>query len=199
MDAYAQPSDEKILFARIAEGDEAAFRKLFQVYMPTVYPMIVQVTKSGPAAEDIIQETFLRLWVHRDKLKEIRNPRAWILRIAYFQAFTFLRDQSIHTRAVANLSSEGSNPIDTEQLMAFKHTEALVKQAVDKLPGQQNKVYRLSREGGLKTTEIAREMGLSEQSVKNTLVRALKFIREYLEKAGYALLAFILVLIGTKP
>ncbi len=199
MDAYAQPSDEKILFARIAEGDEAAFRKLFQGYMPAVYPMIVQVTKSGPAAEDIIQETFLRLWVHRDRLKEIRNPRAWILRIAYFQAFTFLRDQTIHSKAVANLSTDETNHADTEQFMAFKHTEALVKQAVDKLPGQQNRAYRLSREGGLKTAEIAREMGLSEQSVKNTLVRALKFIREYLEKAGYALLLFFLLLIGTKP
>lgn len=194
MDAYAQPSDEKILFARIAEGDEAAFRKLFHDYMPVVYPMIVQVTKSGPVAEDIIQETFLRLWIHRDRLKEIRNPRAWILRIAYFQAFTFLRDQSIHSKAVANLSTEETNPADTEQFMAFKHTEELVKQAVDKLPGQQNKAYRLSREGGLKTAEIAREMGLSEQSVKNTLVRALKFIREYLEKAGYALLLVFLAI-----
>jgi len=194
VDAYAQPSDEKILFARIAEGDEAAFRKLFHDYMPVVYPMIVQVTKSGAVAEDIIQETFLRLWIHRDRLKEIRNPRAWILRIAYFQAFTFLRDQSIHSKAVANLSTEETNPADTEQFMAFKHTEELVKQAVDKLPGQQNKAYRLSREGGLKTAEIAREMGLSEQSVKNTLVRALKFIREYLEKAGYALLLVFLAI-----
>lgn len=199
MDARSLPTDEKILFARIAEGDEAAFRKLFHDYMPVIFPMIVQVTKSAPVAEDIIQETFLRLWVHRDRLKDINHPRAWILRIAYFQAFTFLRDQSIHIKAIANVQAEELNPSDTEMQMAFKSTEALVKKAVDQLPGQQNKVYRLSREGGLKTAEIAREMGLSEQSVKNTLVRALKFIREYLEKAGYALLLFFLMLIGTKP
>ncbi|AXY73206.1 sigma-70 family RNA polymerase sigma factor [Paraflavitalea soli] len=199
MDARSQQTDEKILFARIAEGDETAFRKLFQDYMPVIFPMILQVTKSGPVAEDIIQETFLRLWVHRDRLKDINNPRAWILRIAYFQAFTYLRDQSIHSRAVANVPAEETNPADTEMQMAFKSTEALVKKAVDQLPGQQNKVYRLSREGGLKTSEIASQMGLSEQSVKNTLVRALKFIREYLEKAGYALLLFFLLLIGTKP
>lgn len=199
MDARFQQTDEKILFARIAEGDETAFRKLFQDYMPVIFPMILQVTKSGPVAEDIIQETFLRLWVHRDRLKDINNPRAWILRIAYFQSFTYLRDQSIHSRAVANVSTEETNPADTEMQMAFKSTEALVKKAVDQLPGQQNKVYRLSREGGLKTAEIASQMGLSEQSVKNTLVRALKFIREYLEKAGYALLLFFLLLIGTKP
>lgn len=194
MDARSQPMDDKLLFARIADGDEAAFRQLFAQYTPVVYPLIVQVTKSGPVAEDILQETFLRLWVHRDKLKEIRNPRAWILRIAYFRSFTYLRDQSIHIKAITALSAVETNPADAELLMAFKSTETLIRKAVDQLPRQQKQVYRLSRESGLKTGDIAREMGLSEQSVKNTLVRALKFIRDYLEKAGYALLVLFLLI-----
>ncbi|MDF2187935.1 sigma-70 family RNA polymerase sigma factor [Paraflavitalea sp. CAU 1676] len=186
--------DEKLLFGQIADGDEAAFRKLFQAYMPMVFPMIAQVTKSGPAAEDIIQETFLRLWVHRDKLKEIQQPRAWILRIAYFQAFTYLRDQSIHSKAIDKLATvDEVNQADTDLQMMFRHTEALVRRAVDELPKQQKQAYRLSRESGYKTAEIARAMNLSEQSVKNTLVRALKFIRDYLEKAGYALLVLFLM------
>ncbi len=188
MDARTQLPDEKWLFTQIAEGDESAFRKVFHFYMPSFYPMIVQVTKSGSVAEDIIQETFLRLWIHRDKLKEIRNPRAWLLRIAYLQAFTYLRDQTIHVKAIARLAATETNTDDTELFMAFKNTEALIKKAVDELPKQQKTVYRLSRESGYKTDQIAREMGLSEQSVKNTLVRALKYIREYLEKAGHTLL-----------
>lgn len=190
--------NEKLLFAQIAAGDEVAFRQLFQAYLPSIYPMIAQVTKSGPVAEDIIQETFLRLWMHRDRLLDIQHPRAWILRIAYFQAFTWLRDQSIHQKAIARLANAGEDA-DTEQLLAFRQTEAVIRQAVAQLPGQQKKAYSLSRDGGLKTAEIAREMGLSEQSVKNTLVRALKFIREYLEKAGIVTLVFFLTLIGTKP
>lgn len=194
MDARAQLPDEHLLFTQIAEGNEAAFRKVFHFYMPSFYAMIAQVTKSGPVAEDIIQETFLRLWMNRDKLKEIRNPRAWVLRIAYLQAFTFLRDQSIHHKAVARLTAEETNPADTELLMAFKNTEALIRKAVEELPPQQKKVYRFSRENGYKTAEIARTMGLSEQSVKNTLVRALKFIREYLDKAGHALFLLFLMI-----
>lgn len=192
MDAHAQPTNEKLLFARIAEGDEAAFRALFQQYMPRIYPLILQVTKSGPVAEDILQETFLRLWMHRDQLTAIQNPRAWILRIAYFRSFTYLRDQSIHTKALNQLPTPGINPNDTEGQMAFKQAEAVIRQAVRDLPRQQQRAYRLSRENGLKTGEIAQEMGLSEQSVKNTLVRALKYIREALEKAGYALLVLFL-------
>ncbi|MBO9634679.1 MAG: sigma-70 family RNA polymerase sigma factor [Chitinophagaceae bacterium] len=156
--------------------------------MPSFFSMIVQVTKSGAIAEDIIQETFLRLWIHRDQLPEIRNPRAWLLRIAYLQAFTYLRDQTIHLKAVARLAAAEPNAEDTELLMAFRDTSATIKKAVEELPKQQKTVYRLSREKGYKTGEIAKEMGLSEQSVKNTLVRALRFIRDYLEKAGHALL-----------
>lgn len=186
--------DEKMLFSQIAEGDEAAFRKLFQAYMPMVFPMVAQVTKSAPVAEDIVQETFLRLWVHRDKLKEIQQPRAWILRIAYFQAFSYLRDQSIHHKALDKLAATDElNLADTDLQLMFRHTEALVKRAVDQLPKQQKQAYRLSRESGFKTAEIARAMNLSEQSVKNTLVRALKFIRDYLEKSGYALLVLFLL------
>lgn len=188
MDARPHLPDEKLLFTQIAGGDEDAFRKVFHFYMPSFFSMIVQVTKSGAIAEDIIQETFLRLWIHRDQLPEIRNPRAWLLRIAYLQAFTYLRDQTIHLKAVARLAAAGTNTDDTELLMAFRDTSAIIKKAVEELPKQQKTVYRLSREKGYKTGEIAKEMGLSEQSVKNTLVRALRFIREYLEKAGHALL-----------
>lgn len=193
MDDRPHLPEEKLLFARIARGDEDAFRKAFHFYMPGFFQMIVQVTKSGPIAEDIIQETFLRLWIHRDKLPEIRNPRAWLLRIAYLQAFTYLRDQNIHLKAVARLAAAETNTDDTEQVMLFRDTAALIRKAVDELPKQQKTAYRLSREQGLKTDQIASEMGLSEQSVKNTLVRALKFIRDYLERAGHALgLLFLL-------
>lgn len=188
MDARPHLSDEKLLFTRIAGGDEEAFRKVFHFYMPSFFSMIVQVTKSASVTEDIIQETFLRLWIHRDQLPEIRNPRSWLLRIAYLQAFTYLRDQTIHLKAVARIAATETNTDDTELLMAFRDTSAVIKKAVEELPKQQKTVYRLSREKGYKTAQIATEMGLSEQSVKNTLVRALKFIRDYLEKAGHTLL-----------
>jgi RNA polymerase sigma-70 factor (family 1) len=188
VDARPHLPEEKLLFARIAGGDEDAFRKVFHFYMPSFFPMIVQVTKSGSIAEDIIQETFLRLWIHRDKLPEIRNPRAWLLRIAYLQAFTYLRDQNIHYKAVARIAAAELNTDETELSVSFRETSALIKKAVEELPKQQKIVYRLSREKGYKTARISSEMGLSEQSVKNTLVRALKFIRNYLEKAGHTLL-----------
>ena len=186
---------EKELFISIAEGNEAAFRELFHLYMPQLYPMILKVTKVENAAEDILQETFLKLWISRDKLAEIENPRAWILRIAYFQAFTFLRKKAIHQKAVDRLSDKAQLDLlrsDTEETIAFSSLQTLVRQAVASLPRQPKKIYQLSREEGLKIPEIAEQLNLSEQTVKNTLSRSLKLIREYVIRAGHVLITIAL-------
>ena len=186
---------EKELFISIAEGNEAAFRELFHLYMPQLYPMILKVTKVENAAEDILQETFLKLWISRDKLAEIENPRAWILRIAYFQAFTFLRKKAIHQKAVDRLSDKAQLDLlrsDTEETIAFSSLQTLVRQAVASLPGQRKKIYQISREEGLKIPEIAEQLNLSEQTVKNTLSRSLKLIREYVIRAGHVLITIAL-------
>ncbi len=72
--------------------------------------------------------------------------------------------------------------------MSFRDTSALIKKQWKNCLNSKKLFSRLSREMGYKTARISIEMGLSEQSVKNTLVRALKFIRNYLEKAGHTLL-----------
>lgn len=190
-------SIEKQLFDLIAEGDETAFRDLFNLYTPQLYPMILKVTKVENVAEDILQETFLKLWISRDKLREIENPRAWILRIAYFQAFTFLSKKAIHQKAVGKLEDKArlqSQRNDIEETMAFSSLQAVVRKAVSNLPGQTKKIYQLSREQDLKIPEIAKQLNLSEQTVKNTLSRALKFIREYVQRAGHVLFFIALFL-----
>jgi RNA polymerase sigma-70 factor (family 1) len=189
---------EKLLFRSIAEHDETAFRQLFHLYYQQLYPLILKVTRAQNVTEDILQETFLKLWISRDRLPEIENPRAWIMRIAYFQAFTFLRKKATHQKAVDKLSGRADTErlrSDVEEAVSFRNLQALVRRAVQQLPPQQKKVYLLSREQGLKTREIAVKMNLSEQSVKNTLVRALKFVREEVEKGGHIIFLLSAMLI----
>lgn len=191
--------NEKELLLQIADGDEDAFRKLFQAYASLLYPMMIKVVKIPAVAEDIIQETFLRIWLSRDQLPGIDQPRSWILRIAYYRAFSFLRSKAIQQKAMTILSNNNTTSLaknETEDAVTFKTIETLLKEAISKLPAQQKRVYQLSRELGLKNDAIAGEMSLSVQTVKNTLGRALKFIREYMDTSGLLILA-ILVKIST--
>ena len=194
----SQPYPDKELLMMIADGDETAFRQLFTSYLPKLYPLIFKIVKQESVAEDIFQETFLRLWIYRHKLPEIENPRAWIFRIAYHQAFTWLRKDSMRqktTQAFGESAATAVNAQETEQVLSFRKLENLVKEAIRRMPAQQQRVYLLSRERGLKTDEIAREMNLSVQSVKNTMVRALKTIEGHLNSAGVNP-RLILILLG---
>lgn len=180
---------EKELCLLVSEGDEAAFRELFHQYMPSLHPAILKMVKIENVTNDIIQDTFLKVWINRDKLPDIEYPRLWVLRIAYYQALNFLRNKTIHQKALGKIAAKADTVHDThetEDRVAFNNVSNCIKQAVYKLPEQQKKVYQLSRENGYKIAEIAQTLQLSEQTVKNTLGRSLKFIREYLEKAGYS-------------
>jgi RNA polymerase sigma-70 factor (ECF subfamily) len=176
--SQAKSSDEQ-LFLRIADHDESAFRDLFRAYAPEISPVIASITGNPSVVLDIVQEVFLRIWLHRHELPGIQTPRAWIFRIAYYQSFNWLRQQKRREKHLSALSPiEPHNPLMAE--LSFQETKRLVFAAVAQLPPQTRKIYTLSREAGMKTIEIAESLQVSPQTVKNTLSRALASIRTYL-------------------
>ena len=179
---------ETALFHQIAMGDEAAFEALFHLYVPEIKPVIAHVIQVEGPEKDIIQEIFLSIWLNREKLPSITIPRNWIFKMVYFRCYSWLQKQGVRNRAkqlIIQESSEQSNL--TEENITFSETSLLVTQAVRSLPPQAQKIYLLSREQGLKIAEIAEQLQLSQQTIKNSLVRSLKSIREYLTSRGVIL------------
>ncbi|MDQ0107431.1 RNA polymerase sigma-70 factor (ECF subfamily) [Chitinophaga terrae (ex Kim and Jung 2007)] len=190
----ADSLDNKQLFQLISEGDESAFRQLFHIYAPQFRAVALHITKTASVTEDILQETFLRLWISRDKLREIEQPRSWMLRIVFHQCFSYLRKQAIHNKAVAILAP--AEPVfSPEEDIAYDFMRAQVTLAVQQLPPQAKRIYLLSREQGLKIPEIAAQLSLSPNTVKNSLVRSLQAIRKHLEHSGILFPAFIIWLL----
>lgn len=180
---YITSDNEKALFASIAEGDEAAFRELFHLYTPLLRPLIFKLTKTEHLIEDILQDVFFKIWLQRDVLPQISNPRSWILKITFHDCFGHLRKAAVRQRNNGPVPEE-SVP---EGILEFRETSRLVEEAIALLPPQARRIYLLSRQEGLKLAEIAEKTGLSLQTVKNTLSRALRSIREYLENKGVSL------------
>ncbi|GEP96111.1 RNA polymerase sigma factor [Chitinophaga cymbidii] len=176
---YTTSDIERALFLQVAEGDEAAFRELFHIYTPLLRPLIYKLTKTEHVIEDILQEVFFSIWMSRAQLPAIENPRSWILKIAFHDCFGYLRKA-----AVRNRQGPAATEVFEDTKLEFRETARLVQEAVAQLPPQARKVYLLSRQEGMKLTEIAEELQLSLQTVKNTLSRALKSIRGYLASRG---------------
>jgi len=182
-----------MLFRRLADGDEEAFRQLFHHYNRLLQPFAVKLTRSTQAAEEVLQEVFLKIWAHRSKLAELDNPKAYIIRIVSNESINYLRllvkDHRLF-EAMKQLPAAGySSP---EQTLAYRETERLIQEAVDQLPAGCQQIYRLSRDENKRIPEIASSLNLSDSTVKNQLVKALKIIRLHIARATPLLLACLL-------
>lgn len=188
---------DKELFLKVADGDEAAFETLFHRFVPQIQPVLLGMVHSKAVAEDLIQDIFLNIWINRYKLPEIESPSNWIFKIVYNRTYTWLEQQAVRQKAHQNiLSTQPSelNSIHTEQSVSFAETARLVQQAIQTLPPKTKQIYIMSREAGLKNPDIAEALGVSVNTVKNTLVKAGKIIKEYLEKQGIHLLSALLAI-----
>jgi RNA polymerase sigma-70 factor (ECF subfamily) len=185
--------NEKLLFYQVATGDEQAFAILFDVFMPRLYPFIIKFTRSEIAAQEIIQETFIRVWLNRDKLSEIDNPGGWLYKVASNECYGYARKRALNNKLFNALTPETDPATVTQEALELKELKALIHEAVNKLPAQRKKIYLMSRNQGQRIPEIATELGLSPNTVKNALVSSLKFIREYLAKNEIILLILMLM------
>ncbi|RZS71062.1 RNA polymerase sigma factor [Pseudobacter ginsenosidimutans] len=182
MNTYDLHSDKE-LFSQIAEGDESAFATVFHKYNIQLFPGVLKVLKSQAEAEEIVQNTFLKLWLNRLQLPEIENPGAWLFRIASNLALNALRDKATYrhyTAAAGNSSPEGEP--DALNEISTKELKSIIAEAVELMPTARQEVFRLSRYEGLSRQEIAQKLGIAESTVKNQLTSSLKFIQEFIGK-----------------
>lgn len=183
-------NDEKNLLQQIAQGDEAAFSTLFYAYLDILQTFIMKLTRSATDTEEVVQETFMRLWMGRDKLAEVRSLHAWIYTIAANECYKFLKKRSSREQGLApigNLGEADGGDDAVVEGLDLKEVHQLVIEAVSRLPAQRRRIYQMSRDEGMKIPEIAERLRISPNTVKNTLVTSLGFIRRYLAERGHEL------------
>lgn len=182
---------EKQLLRLIAEGNEHAFRLLFDRYNKRLFIFAEQMLKSSADAEEIIQECFTKLWVNRDHLPEIEDAGSYLYRMVRNRTLDHFRKIAREQRLIDQVWANLSRP-DTslEEELRRKEFQELIEDAVSQLPGQKQTIYRLSREKELTHDQIASITGLSKSRINNILVEALKYIRAKLEQNSGGLAVF---------
>lgn len=185
-------NNERLFLSRTAEGDEQAFFHIYSFYAPRLRAYILKMSRSEHDTEEIIQESFIRVWLSRDKLTGIDNFPAWLNTIAARLCFNYL--QKKNNRARLNLEMEMPGvPNTPEQEMQISELKKDVQKAIHSLPATRRKIYSMSREQGLKPAAIAAELNMPVGTVKNHLTAASKAIRDYLAAAGHDALLVILI------
>ncbi len=90
--AYDKLSDEKLLL-RVAQGDKEAFQRLYQNTDKTIYGFILSILRNPQDAEEIMQETYLKIWTSAAGYKSQGKPLAWMFTIARNLCYMKFRDQ----------------------------------------------------------------------------------------------------------
>lgn len=172
---------------------EEAFKKLYDEYKNRLYGYVFKITHSAHAAEEITQELFIKLWIERERLPPIENIEHYIFVMAKNRTLNFIRKEANNAKALSELKRTmppAANNV--EELMIREDYGEMVEEALNQLSPQRSLVFRLSRYHGLKLDEIAYQLDLSRNTVKNHLVAALHYIRSYLTKHGVTLLWILL-------
>ncbi len=161
---------------KIRKSDRLAFRQLFDFFQDSLYRYIFYKIRDEDAAEDILQDVFIKVWEHRKELKE-DGLQSYLFTIANNLSLNHLRHGKIilkHEDFVRNTTknSISNTPMEKEELMMY------ISLAVDKLSEKTKNVFLMSRNQQMSYKEIAKELGISISTVESHMVKALRTIRE---------------------
>ena len=189
----ASSPDEQQLLARVRDGDEAAFKQLFDRYRDRLYFFTLKLTGSEEAAKDILQDTFLRIWLRRDRMGEVEQFSAYVFRMARNNVLTGMKRKALETAILHDQANGEAHTLPAETL-EYKFVRDEINKAIHALPEQQQRVFILRREEGRRIKEIAQMLGLSEVTVKRHLSLAQQTLREHLEQhfPGHATVLLII-------
>ncbi len=168
---------------------------MFDRYHPRLFHFIVNLVKSREVAEELVMDVFLKLWLSRDMISTIDNFDGFLFKIAYNKSIDFFRaaakDKTVADIIWERMEIPAQSYADAPLLM--QEYENKLREAIDLLPPKRRKVFDMSREEGLSHGEIAETLGISKNTVANTIVEAKQFIKSYLEK-HYGLAGLVVLL-----
>ncbi len=178
----------KLYAVQLSQGAEAAFRSLFDEYKDFIYSFALRFCRNEFIARDTVQEVFIKLWQQREALADISNITGYIQRITRNHVVDLLR-KSVREERSRNMLAQTteSEYNNIEEIMVKKELEQLVREAVEHLPLQQQRVYQLSRHEGLKHEAIAQQLSISKETVKKHMMAALSNIQQYIQSSNKAI------------
>lgn len=178
--------------AKLARGgDRAAFAELVELYKEKIYHLAYRMLQNRHEAEEIVQETFLRVYTNLDRYDEEQKFSTWIYRIGTNLCIDRLRKRKVNYSLDAEMGDgEGTDWYSTlpsreetpDQQVLLSETQSQIRQSIETLPEKYRAVVILRYLQDLSLQEISEVLSMPVTTIKTRLHRGREFLRKKLEQ-----------------
>ncbi|PUV25024.1 MULTISPECIES: RNA polymerase sigma factor [Sphingobacterium] len=174
---------ETITLQKLKNGDLNSFNEIYFQYSPKIYIRLIRLVKDQSVAEEILQDVFTKIWLHRERIDPTKGFVSFLNHISDNLAMDFFRkvqrDKALQLEIWASAIELYYH---TEEKLFFKDKQQMLTKAIDSLSPKRKEILMLNKFEDKSYKEIADLMGISVSTVSNQLVSALKDIKEYIQK-----------------
>lgn len=177
-----------VTYGDIKKGDTKAFEALFQEFYPSMCIVATRFIADQTAAEDIVQEAFIKLWEKREAYQDIPSLKTFLYVSVKNLCFNYIRDRKV-TVAYTSPEVESQEAI-FKDLLIEEEAYRIIEDAVNALPPQSARIVKMYLDGK-QNKEISEILDISVNSVKTLKYNALNSLRTILKDYFYVLLLFL--------
>jgi RNA polymerase sigma-70 factor (family 1) len=177
-----ETAKETEILKDIAAGSSKAFRALYSQWEPTLSSFIYQVTRSKVITAEIVQDVFLKIWMTRESLVDVKDFKAYLFVISKNRAINALKKSLADLERMKKYASEvpfNEQPEDEDNDSQLHFS--LIDEAIDQLSPRQKEIFLLHRHERYSYREISEQLGIGKESVKTHLSLAIKSIKNHIE------------------
>ncbi len=183
MPATPQVSDQELALL-VSRDDTRAYEILFQRHWKSIFGVARDLLKSEDLAEEAVQEVFLKVWAGRSELPMVRSFENWLFIVARNHIYNTLRRKVRERGFMSRLAGTfGLSSTGPEELLQRKDSARILDDLIRQLPPQQQVVLRMAHQADMDYAHIGELMGISRNTVRNHLTRAIQTLRFQLKKA----------------
>ncbi|MBL7752790.1 MAG: RNA polymerase sigma-70 factor [Chitinophagaceae bacterium] len=179
--------EEFKLLTLLSEGSEYAFQVIYDRYRNRIFHVAIQYLKSPTLGQEVVQDVFLKLWFERGHIRTDLPVEGWLYTVARNNILNRLKKISNEWKALHLLSYKPFQSSPAWEKAETAEYAEMLQQAIEGLPDQQKRIFHLSRHENLTYGQIAEKLGISTETVKTHLRRALRHIRDHFSDKGVQL------------
>lgn len=183
--AALDSNTENEIIALLQKGNVYAYELIFRRYYISLCGFATRFVQQPEVAEEIVQNIFLKLWEKKEHIAIETSLKSYLFRAIHnscnnYLAHTKVKNKYISfTQDVIARQEHQTDPVLDS--LAYKELDENITKAIEGLPSECKKIFKLSRFDGLKYAEIARQLGISIKTVETQISRALTRLREDLK------------------